>query len=392
MAPRRGPALLFAVDDTSLQLVWRGLAPGRLTLAPVDDTGAALVPPIATEVDAAGRPGAIVLDGLPPDTPGEVLLRHRDEPLAPVPFRTHPALLGERLVRVATVSDLHLGAKGFGHLGTIVEDHGDLEPHPLRCARAAIAEAAAWGAEHLVGKGDLTNHGQVEQWRAWAGLVADCPVPVDALPGNHDRDHPLVAASLAPEDAAVAFGLSLALPLTVRDLPGTRLVLVDTTTSGRNRGNLPPVLDDVVDAVAEVDGSTTVLLFLHHQLHEWYGQEGWPRGIDREHSITLLRRLAAVHPRTLVSSGHTHRSRRSRHAGITATQVGATKDYPGVWAGYTVHEGGVRQLVRRISPPDVLAWTDRTRRAALGAWRFAGPGPLTSRCFALAWDPVPVSR
>ena len=35
-----------------------------------------------------------------------------------------------------------------------------------------------------------------------------------------------MAASLAPEDAAVAFGLSLALPLTVRDLPGTRLVLV----------------------------------------------------------------------------------------------------------------------------------------------------------------------
>ncbi|MBX3312810.1 MAG: metallophosphoesterase family protein [Actinobacteria bacterium] len=392
MAPRRGPARLFAVDDTSVQLVWRGLAPGELTLTAVDATGSVLAAPTVVEVDPAGRPGAVVLDRLPPDTDGEVLLRHRDEAIAPVPFRTDPVLPGPPLARVATISDLHLGAKGFGHLGTIVEDPGDLDPHPIRCARAAIVEATAWGAEHLVGKGDLTNHGQVEQWRAWAGLVADCPVPVDALPGNHDRDHPLVAASLAPEDAAVAFGLSLALPLTVRDLPGTRLVLADTTTSGRNRGNLAPVLDDVLDVVAEADPAATVLLFLHHQLHEWYGQEGWPRGIDRADAVTLLRRIAEVHPRTLVSSGHTHRSRRTRHAGITATQVGATKDYPGVWAGYTVHEGGVRQLVRRISPPDVLAWTDRTRRAALGAWRFAGPGPLTSRCFALAWDPVAVSR
>ena len=90
-----------------------------------------------------------------------------------------------------------------------------------------------------------------------------------------------------------------------------------------------------------------------------------------------------------VTSGHTHRHRRWSHAGITTTQVGATKDYPGVWAGYVVHEGGLRQLVQRIGRPDCIRWTEHTRRAAVGAWRYVAPGALASRCFTLEWDATP---
>lgn len=388
---RRGPVHLFAVDDTSVQLVWRGLTEGDLAFTPVDDRDEPIGPTITTAVDPEHRPGAIVLDGLPADTAGRVVVTHAGDRLPPVAFRTRPALPGAELARVATISDLHLGARGFGHRGTIVEDPGPLEPHPLRCARAALVDAAAWGTQHLVAKGDLTNHGQVEQWRAWAGLVADAPFPVDALPGNHDTEHPGARHSMVPADAAAVFDLSMALPLTVRDLPGTRLLLADTTTGGWNRGTLPPVLRDIVEVVADTDPDTTLLLFLHHQLHDWYGMEGWPRGIPHRDGLDLLERIGHLHPRTLVSSGHTHRHRRWSHAGITTTQVGATKDYPGVWAGYAVHEGGVRQVVRRISSPDVLTWTDRTRRAAFGAWRVVGPGPLASRCFELDWT-ASVSR
>ena len=385
LVARRGPLQLFAVDDRSVQLVWRGLPPGRLELTPEDERGAPVAPAVTAEVDDAGRPGAVVLDGLPASTTGAVRVRHEGDELAPVAFRTDDPVPGALLQQVATVGDVHLGTRVFGHRGTIVEEPDGPDYHPLRCTRAAIAEAADWGADHLVGKGDLTNHGQVEQWRAWAGLVAAAPMPVDALPGNHDCDHPKMEHNLLPADAAEIYGLSIARPITVRDLPGVRLVLADTTTGGRNRGSLPPVLSDILDAAADADSTDTVLLFLHHQLHDWFGQEGWPRGIAHREALDLLERLADVHPRTLVSSGHTHRHRRWDHAGVTTTQVGSTKDYPGVWAGYGVHEGGVRQLVRRISPPDCLAWTDRTRRAALGAWRFIGPGPLSSRCFALTW-------
>lgn len=377
---------LFAVDDRSLQLVWRGLTPGAdVVFAPLGEDGRALGEEAKAVVDPEGRPGAVVIDHLPADRSGLVEVSVAGEAVAPVPFRTRPALPGPELARIATISDLHLGAKGFGLRGTIREAPGFEDPHPTRCARAAVAEATDWGAERLVAKGDLTNYGQIEQWRTWAGIVAESEIPVDALPGNHDTDHPRMQHSLSPTDAAAAFGLSMAQPLTVRDLPGTRLVLVDTSCGGRDMGAVAPVLDDVVDAVNDADDNATVLLFLHHHVDGWYGPEGWPRGIPHREGLDFLERIAAAHPRTLVSTGHSHRHRRAEHAGITWTQVGATKDYPGVWAGYSVHDGGVRQLVRRISSPDCLAWTDLTRRAAFGAWRFVGPGPLSSRCFELRW-------
>ena len=43
-------------------------------------------------------------------------------------------------------------------------------------------------------------------------------------------------------------------------------------------------------------------------------------------------------------------------------EVACAKDYPGVWAEYRVYEGGYTQVVRRISAPDALAWTERAGR------------------------------
>ena len=67
------------------------------------------------------------------------------------------------------------------------------------------------------------------------------------------------------------------------------------------------------------------------------------------------------------------------------TEVGSTKDYPGTWTGYVVHEGGIRQLVHRVEEPSCLAWTDRTRRAFGGVWRWWSPGTLADRCFTIPW-------
>ena len=61
------------------------------------------------------------------------------------------------------------------------------------------------------------------------------------------------------------------------------------------------------------------------------------------------------------------------------------KDYPGTWAGYLVYEGGIVQTVRRIMDPAALAWTERTRRNAMGAWGRWSPGRLTDRSFSHPW-------
>lgn len=385
----RGAALtghltVFAVDDSSVQLTWRGLEPGLLRLA-VPDTEVTEVVEIATGAPAGGT----VIAGLPAGRsltvdavlPGPTGGQRREQ----VAFRTLDALPGEELFRLATVGDLHLGTTEFGYRGTIVERPAPDVAHPVRCAEAALDDAMAWGARHLVAKGDVTNHGQVHEWRAWSNLSAHLGVPSDVLPGNHDRAHRSGNHSMFPDDAARAFGLSVALPMIVRDLPGLRLVSVDSTTPGRNEGTVDGVADDLVDAVRDADPHGAVIVALHHQLHPRSGAEGWPRGVTHAESRALLARLGAVHPHVLVTSGHTHRHRRWTHAGVTTTQVGSTKDYPGVWAGYVVAEGGLRQVVRRITRPDCIAWTDHTRRAAGGAWRFIAPGLLSSRCFDLTW-------
>jgi hypothetical protein len=87
----------------------------------------------------------------------------------------------------------------------------------------------------------------------------------------------------------------------------------------------------------------------------------------------------------LVSSGHAHRHRRRQVDGIEVTEVGSPKDYPGTWAGYVIYERGIRQVVRRISAPEAIDWTEYTGRAVGGAWRLWSPGRLESRCFEMPW-------
>lgn len=387
--PRRPPISTFAIEDTTVQLTWRGLEPGRLALRACADDGSSARPRAAevqVEVDDGGA-GATVLTGLPPDTALriEADLPGADRATVDVRTRTLATPAGAELSRIATIGDLHLGTEVFGHQGTIREVPTPEVPHPIRCAHAAVDEAGAWGAERFLVKGDITNHGQVDEWRRYAELIGRARVPVDALPGNHDRAYSRVKPGLPPEDAAEAFGLAMALPVLVRDLPGLRLVLLDSTTGGWNFGHVDRFADEVVQAVADADPSVTVLVALHHQLQPHLLSEGWPIGVSRDESVRLLDRLAATHRRVLVTSGHTHRHRRWDRGDVIATQVGSTKDYPGVWAGYVAHEGGVRQVVRRIERPDCVRWTEHTRRAAFGVWRWVSPGLLSARCFSRTW-------
>jgi len=370
----------FAVEDTSAQLTWRGLVAGPLHLR-VEGTD------VAVDLEVLDGPGATVVDGLPPgrnlvvEASGPALAG--EEPIR-VRVQTLEALPGEERCRIATIGDLHLGTTVFGQHGTIHEVPVPEVAHPVRCAASAIEDAVAWGARRLLVKGDVTNHGQVPEWRQYAELVAAAPFPVDALPGNHDRAFRR-SAGLLPEQAAEVFGFPMALPVLVRDEPGLRIVLVDSTTDHYNRGRIAPAAEEALDAIAGADPSGAVLVAMHHQLQAHRFSEGWPIGINQRESLDFLERAGRAHPHVLVTSGHTHRHRRWQHGGVTTTQVGSTKDFPGVWAGYVVSEGGIRQVVRRVSAPDCLVWTDHTRRAALGAWRWVSPGLLSSRCFDLTW-------
>jgi predicted phosphodiesterase len=321
-----------------------------------------------------GGPGALVIGGLAPATTYDVLVDGRRVTTA----RTLAPPPGPELCRLATLSDLHIGDGWlFGILPTVRDTAGPGDPPTPRCARAAVAELTAWGAELLVVKGDLTHHGSADEWQAADEIVRATGLPVLGTRGNHE-----VRATAVDGRAHVGFPLAVDGVL-VHDLPGLRVVVVDTTIAGRHHGTLRPVLADLLDAAA-VD--RPVLIAGHHQLHPLPFPTHWPPGIVAPESRRFLRALGRANPRAIVTSGHTHRHRARRRHGVVVTEVGSPKDHPGAWAGYVVHEGGIRQVVRRIAAPEAIRWTEQTRHALFGIWGRWSPGTLDQRCFTLDWS------
>ena len=361
---------LFAVEDTAVQLVWRAPPAAGAVVAAAD-----------ARVEVAGTgPASVVLDGLPPDSSVEVRvdgrLAGRVRTLAPPP--------GALLARFATVSDLHVGERGFGLLPRFREraHAATADAYPARCGRAALVEAAAWGAERIVAKGDLTWSGRRYEWEGAAATLASATVPVHATLGNHD----VVPRAVDGREVLAAHGIEVPRdrPVLV-DVPGVRIVVGHSADDDHRFG---VVDDEQRAAIVELAASApagAAFVTMHHYVDPLPFGSRYPGGIPHAQGQELLRALAAAQPRTFLSFGHTHRHRRKLHHGMPATEVGSTKDFPGVWAGYAVHEGGVRQVVRRIAEPSCLAWTERTAASVLGLWGPWAAGRLRWRCFSWTW-------
>ena len=370
---RVAPAVsVFAVEDTTAQLTWAPMAGSTVRIT----VGHAEV-----VVEHAGGPGAVVLTGLPADSVLDVVVEVDGGPAQRVgSVRTLAPPPGRELFRMATVNDIHLGDPSFGMVPTVAHPPDGGEPPPQRCLRAAVTEMAAWGAQLILAKGDITDHGRPEEWETAAELLLGPGIPVEAIPGNHDvcRDSIDGRKIFAPAGIALSAGQP-----ELRELPGARLVLADTTIAGHNHGTVTPIADEVVRLAGEAEGPAVVAM--HHHLQRRRVITHPPRGIPGTEAVPFLDALAAVNPATLVVTGHSHRHRTHRWGPLTVVEVGSPQDYPGAWAGYVVHEGGIRQVVRRVAEPSAIAWTESTRGAFLGLWGRWAPGTLDQRCFSVAW-------
>ncbi len=373
--PPRPPRRLevFGVGTDWIQLTWSRLGPGPVTVRCGDHT---------SELVTDGGPGSHVIEGLPGATAARIELSGPgvvgDVPALEATTLTPPP--GRQLTRIATVSDTHLGSQATGWLRTITEIPTPPVEHTVRCLRSAQTEAAIWGADHLIVKGDLVDESEPDKWRLAADVLSALSIPVDVIPGNHEaKTHGSVDPHLGAREA----GIHLVDGVRIVDRDGVRIVLADTTRPGRETGDLRHG-EEIVAATASADRA--VLVALHHQLMRPPVPTYVPVGIPRGASQRFLRDLGAASERVLVTSGHTHRHRRYDVGPVTVTEVGSTKDFPGTWAGYQFYEGGVVQTVRRIGEPTVIRWTDHTRRAAFGAWPLWAPGPLSSRCFSRTWS------
>lgn len=385
---------VFAVEHDAIQITWSRLPQANVTLEIADQSididasppdwyrgTAGLRPPSGT-----GGPGAVTVTGLDPSTRYDICMSGPGLARRPVAAATTlEAPPGRLLTKFATISDCHFGEKKLGALHRLhdpVPRPRGLEPYASRCAAAAIEEAHAWGAERLVAKGDLTQDGRAAEFRTAVGLLSSARVPVDITFGNHD-----VRGPVGMETAAKLFadaGISAAVATRSVDLRGARLVLSHTPVPFRHAGRMAPAdISDVVSAASDTEGA--VVVALHHPLARLPVHTHYPPSLRWKDSRELARGLKDANPRSLVIAGHSHRNRRYEVMGVTVVEVGSTKDYPGQWGGYSVYEGGIRQVVRRVERRDAIAWTQMTARAIGGLWRWWSPGRLEDRCWTLTW-------
>jgi len=369
------PAIeVFAVDHDGAQIAWRGLPAGVL---------AAVVGDKEMLLGEAGRPGVGEIRGLAAGSSHRVDLYVGRILTSRLTIDIPPRLPGRLLLKIATISDMHLGEETFGLTRTMRDRTEATDHYPLRCTLAAVREAKSWGAQLIVFKGDITQSGQPVHWDLFDRVLDELDVPIMAVPGNHDVVG--IKGSIDHRRALELRGLD-SHEVQIRDHGATRVIAVDSTIPRKGSGTFHGRFDALMSAV---DTDQRVLMFTHHHFEYTPVRYFWPPGVRSTESAGVLEALAGVNPDILISSGHTHRNRSRTTAGLLVTEVGSVKDHPGVWAGYEVHQGGVRQTVRRVAEPSCVEWTDRTSTAVVGVWGRWSPGSIDQRSVSHLWTRAP---
>ena len=293
-----------------------------------------------------------------------------------VRFRTLPKPPGERLATVVTVSDLHIGETACGryegvNLGPPLSVAPGEPPYPETMARAAAEEIAACRPDAVVAKGDLTGQGAAAELATFEEIFQGLPLHVTY--GNHDVSS---SSELSPRPV-----------IELVEVAGARLALLDTSIPAATGGRVGEDQLDWLDDLA-AGGGTPVLVFGHHPL---FDHASFTAGINAEDSDRLVELFARRPALVGYFAGHTHRNlvRRMPATGdVPWAEVGATKDYPGVWAEYRIYDGAIMQVVHRMSSPAALSWTERTRAMFGGLYPAYSFGALEDRCFYVTSSPL----
>jgi len=308
-------------------------------------------------------------DGLEPDTVYE---------FDGFAFRTLARPAGERLATFATVNDVHFGEVECGIMGgidlgpTFSVTDGE-EPYPETMNRGAIHEIELLDPDLLLVKGDLTSEGTDDEYRDFLEFYGEAfGDRLVHTRGNHDV-HGVADFAVQPTQRV--------------DLPGAVLAVLDTSVRGAAGGHVTgEQLEWLHDLAADTD--QPVYAFGHHNV--WSPDSvrtfGATFGIDAASSVRLIEVVAARPNIRGYFAGHTHRNR-VRHISISRdvpwVEVACVKDFPGAWAEYRVYEGGLLQVFHRISTPDALVWSEKTRGMFGGMYFDYSFGDLGDRCFTV---------
>jgi len=207
-----------------------------------------------------------------------------------------------RAVLIAQMTDIHVGFAP------------DEKPEELNLTRfRATLKRLLEGPNRpdvLVLSGDITDRGDAESFAKTAALLADCPVPILPMVGNHDSREGLLGAFPQVVPAEGGF-----LHYVVEAGLGLRIICLDTLEDGRHGGAFCEARAGWLTARLAEAPDTPTLIFMHHPPVvagiDWMDpapEEPW---IQRLRSVLEgQRQVLAVH------CGHLHRQINARFAGI----------------------------------------------------------------------------
>lgn len=309
----------------------------------------------------------ITLDNLEPDT---------DHTAHDIEFRTLARPSGRLLSTFCTVNDVHFGETVCGMIddnpqGPILRSDPGSTPYPVVMNSGAISEMSSTNPHAVFVKGDLTNDGLPEEFVAfdqhYIGAFGDS---LFVVRGNHDSYR---GQNVYGGDTWV-------------ELPGANVALMDTTIVGETTGFLEPEQLDWLEERAS-NSTQPVLVMGHHQQWISGNRNDTYFGLHPNCSDSLTDVVARTPSIIGYTAGHTHRHRvRMMSCGVPSIEIGCVKDFPGTWAEYRVYEGGIMQVVHRISTPDALEWSNKCRvlYSDFGIdYQELAMGTISDRCFVL---------
>ncbi|MGH2698980.1 MAG: metallophosphoesterase family protein [Actinomycetota bacterium] len=262
---------------------------------------------------------------------------------------------GEVLFRFAILGDLHIGS-----------------PTGEDMTRAAIADINASGAALTIQLGDLTDHGNRNEFASAAALMTELATPWEVITGNHDMystDEERLAGRAyftehfgrAPDGHMVEHQRHRFVLLDSAEEVASPFAPYNLVTGQFMDGNGGAIVRGALTApqhelLAEVatPGAPPAFVFLHHPTQPFTSFPPIVFGL-RDADSGRLRAVCDSGNVNGIFAGHTHRNRLSGRLGeVPVTEVAIPRDYPFGYGLVDVTAGGYAYHFHQISNEELL--------------------------------------